>query len=74
MQEMKLTEKELFDFMDSGREVRVTCTDGDLLTGRCWAYGSEVAKEEFGEDEPCLDVGCSTIVTLSQIKKIEFAD
>ena len=71
---MKVTEKDLFRFMDSGREVRVVCTDDDVLTGRCWAYGAATAKEEFGEDEPCLDVGCSTIITLSQIKSIEYAD
>ncbi len=71
---MKVTEKELFDFMDSGREVRVTCTDGEVLTGECWAYGAEVSKEEFGEDEPCLDVGCSIVIPLSQIKDIEYVD
>lgn len=71
---MKITEKELFDFMDSDREVRVTCTDGDILTGKCWAYGAMVSKEEFGEDEPCLDVGCGTIIPLSQIKYIEYAE
>ncbi len=71
---MKVTEKELFDFMDSGREVRVTCTDGETLAGKCWAYGAAVSEEEFGEDEPCLDVGCSTIIPLSQIKDIEYAD
>ena len=54
---MKVTEKELFDFMDSGRNVRVTCTNGDVLVGQCWAYGAEVSEEEFGEKEPCLDVG-----------------
>ena len=69
-----MTEKELFDFMDSGRDVRVTCMDGDVLIGRCWAYGAEVSKEEFGEREPCLDVGCGTIVWLSEIVKIEYAD
>ena len=71
---MKVTEKELFDFMESGREVRVTCTDGEILEGKCWAYGAAVSSEEFDEDEPCLDVGCSTIVPLSQIKKIEYID
>ena len=71
---MKVTEKELFDFMDSGRNVRVTCTNGDVLVGQCCAYGAEVSEEEFGEKEPCLDVGCSTIVPLSQIDKIEYAD
>ena len=71
---MRPTEKDLFDYMDTGRDVRVTCTDGDTLTGRCWAYGAVVSEKEFGEDEPCLDVGCGTIVALSQIESIEFAD
>ena len=46
---MRPTEKDLFDYMDSGRDVRVTCTDGDTLTGRCWAYGAVVSEKEFGE-------------------------
>ena len=69
---MKVTEEELFDFMASGRGVRVTCADGEILVGKCWAYGAAVSMEEFGEDEPCLNVGCSTIVPLSQIEKIEY--
>lgn len=74
MQEMNVTEKDMYDFMDSGRDVRVTCTDGYILIGRCWAYGAEVSKDEFGEDEPCIDVGCSTIIPLSQIESIEYVD
>lgn len=74
MQKMKVTEKELFDFMDSDREVRVTCADGEILEGKCWAYGAAVSGAEFGEDEPCLDVGCGTIIPLSQIKAIEYVD
>lgn len=71
---LKVTEEELFNFMASGREVRVTCTDGEILEGKCWAYGAAVSAEEFGEDEPTLDVGCSTIIQLSQIEKIEYID
>lgn len=71
---MTVTEKEMFDFMDSRRNVRVTCTDGDVLVGQCWAYGAEVSEEIFGEKEPCLDVGCSTIIPMSQIDRIEYAD
>ena len=49
MPEMTVTEKEMFDFMDSRRNVRVTCTDGGVLVGQCWAYGAEVSEELFGE-------------------------
>ena len=71
---MKYTEEELFEFMDSGKKVRVTCADGQVFAGRCWAYGAVVSEEEFGISEPCLDVGCSTILQLREIEKIEFAD
>ena len=71
---MTVTEKEMFDFMDSRRNVRVTCTDGGVLVGQCWAYGAEVSEELVGEKEPCLDVGCSTIIPMSQIDRIEYAD
>ncbi len=69
---MKYTEKDLFDFMDLGKEVRVTCTDGKIFIGRCWAYGRIVSEEEYGIDEPCLDVGGSTLLRLSEIECIEF--
>jgi len=67
---MKYTEKELYDFMDTQREVKVTCTDGQEFTGQCWAYCAVVCKEEYGIDEPCLDVG-STQIRSSEIEKIE---
>jgi len=68
---MSCTEKELFEIMDSGREVRVTCKDGKTFTGRCWAYGAVVSEEEFGIKEPTLDVGCGTMLALSEIEKVE---
>lgn len=71
---MNCTEKELFDYMDSRRAVRVTCTDGQIFTGKCWAYGTVVSGEEFGIYEPTLDIGCGTVLAASKIEKIEFAD
>lgn len=70
---MSCTEKELFEAMDSKRMARVTCTDGQVFTGQCWAYGAIVAEEEYGVKEPCLDVG-STMLRASEIEKIEFVD
>ena len=70
---MSYTEKELFDYMDSRRPVRVECTDGAVFIGPCWAYGATVSEEEFGMAEPLLDVGGTTL-RISDIEKIEFAD
>ena len=69
---MSYQEKDLFDYMDSGRIVRVIDVDGRKYDGRCWAYSAAVSKEEFGITEPCLDIGCSTVLALSEIKNIEF--
>lgn len=68
------TEKDLFDFMDSGRTVRVTDDAGHEHVGRCWAYGAVTSEEEFGIAEPALDVGCSVVLALSEIQKIEYED
>lgn len=70
---MRYTEKDLFDYMDSGRVLRVTVCGGQTFAGRCWAYGAVVSEEEFGIAEPCLDVGCSTVLALSEIERIAFA-
>ena len=71
---MRYTEKELFQFMDAGSAVRVTCTDGQVFTGPCWAHGSVVSAEEFGKAEPSLEVGCETVLFASEIEKIEVVD
>ena len=49
---MKYTEKDLYDFMDSGRQILLTTTDGLQFKGQCWAYCEIVSREEFGFDEP----------------------
>ena len=71
---MSYTEKELFEFMDSGRIVRVIDDAGTEHVGQCWAYGAVTSKEEFGIAEPALDVGCSVVLALSEIQKIEYED
>ena len=71
---MRYTEKKLFDFMDSEREVCVTCTDGQIFSGRCWAYCAVENEEEDGVFEPSLDVGPGTVLYISRIEKIEFID
>lgn len=64
---------ELFDFMESGRPVRVTCKDSRVFEGPCWAYGDVQNEEEYGIDEPSIEVQ-DTMIFSSEIKKIEFAD
>lgn len=71
---MSYTEKDLFEFMDSGRTVRVTDGDGKEHVGQCWAYGAVTSEEEFGIAEPSLDIGCGVVLALSEIQKIEYAD
>ena len=68
---MRYTEEELFDFMDSGRRVRVTCTDGQVFVGRCWAYSSLSNEEDFGIDEATIDIECGVMLKLSEIESIE---
>ena len=70
---MKYTIKDLFAFMDSGRDVRVICTDGEILTGRCWAYSNIENEEEFGVNEPSLEIGNISLYA-SEIEKIEYID
>ena len=48
----KYTMKDLFGFMDAKRPVRVTCTDGRVFEGPCWAYGDVQNEEEYGVAEP----------------------
>lgn len=68
---MKYSMKELFDFMESGRQVKVTCTDGKIFSGRCWAYSDTANMEEDGVDEASLEVGSTTIYQ-SEIQSIEY--
>lgn len=70
---MKYSQKELFDFMESGREVTVLSTNGKIYSGRCWAYSAGLNLEEFSVDEPSLEV-CDTLLYLSDIVRIEFKD
>lgn len=70
---MTYSEKQLFDFMDSNRQVLVTCDDGQQFKGRCWAYGRVYNEEEFGRFEPSLQIG-STTVFAGEIEKIEYVD
>lgn len=70
---MRYTQKELFDFMESEKNVRVTCKDGKFFVGRCWAYSAGQNLEEDGIDEPSIEVR-DTILYLSEIEQIEYAD
>lgn len=70
---MKYVTKDLFCFMESGRQVRVTDTDGKTYVGKCWAYSAVQNKEEDGIDEPSIEVQ-DTILYLSDIHKIEYVD
>jgi hypothetical protein len=71
---MSYTEKELFEFMESGRTVRVTDDEGTEHVGQCWAYRTVTSEENYGIAEPTLEVGCSVVLGLSEIQKIDFAD
>jgi hypothetical protein len=70
---MKYSMQDLFGFMESERQVKVTCTDGKSFSGRCWAYSDVYNKEADGIDEPSLEVGNITIY-LSEIQSIEYLD
>ena len=70
---MKYTLRDLFDFMESGRPVKVTCVDGKAFQGRCWAYSSVQNMEEDGINEDSLEVE-STMLYLSDIELIEYLD
>ncbi len=70
---MKYTMRDLFDFMESGKQVRVTSVDGKTFSGRCWAYSDVCNLEEEGIDEPSLEV-LDTMLYLSEIQSIEYLD
>lgn len=69
----KYTMRDLFGFMDAKRPVRVICTDGRVFEGPCWAYGDVQNEEEYGVDEPSLEVQ-DTMLFSSEIQEIEFVD
>ena len=68
---MKYMEKDLFEFMDAKRPVRVTSKSGRIYTGMCWAYSKGFNEEEDGVSEPSLEVG-NTSLYLSEIEIIEY--
>ena len=70
---MKYTMQDLFGFMESGKQVKVTCTDGKFFSGKCWAYSDVCNKEEAGIDEPSLEVANITIY-LSEIQSIDYLE
>lgn len=70
---MSCTEKEMFEAMDSRRIVRVTCVDGQIFTGMCWAYSAAVNNEDFDIPEATLEVGSIGLLQ-SEIEKIEYVD
>ena len=59
---------------EKGKEVKVVCTDGQQIAGRCWAYGVVQAEEEYDVAEPFLDIGPGIIVFSSEIEKIDFVE
>ena len=69
----KYTMEDLFSFMDARKPVKVTCADGKVFSGMCWAYSDAFNMEEEGIDEPSLEVQ-DTILYLHEIQKIEFVD
>lgn len=70
---MKYSELDLFEFMDSEKNICVTDTDGKKRTGRCWAYSSVFNEVEDGISEPSIEVQ-DTVLYLHEIEKIEYSD
>ncbi len=68
---MKYTEKQLFEFMDAQRPVRVTCDTGGVFEGMCWAYSATHNESEEGRNEASLDVENISLY-LSEITEIEY--
>lgn len=68
---MKYTMRDLYDFMDAGRPVKVTCTDGQIFTGLCWAYYDVIDMRDSDIEEPYLEVQ-DTALRLNKIDRIEF--
>lgn len=68
---MTYSEKDLFALMDSGKTIKVTCTDGKIFTGRCWAYGAIQNEMEHNIPEASIDIGPGITLFVSEIEKIE---
>ncbi len=71
--DQRLTGRDLFDFMDSGKKVRVVCKDGAEFTGRCFAYSAGHLAESDGIDDYGIEVG-DTLISLHEIRSIERLD
>lgn len=69
----KYTMKELFDFMDTGKTVKVTSKSGKTYVGECWAYGDVQNESDYGIAEPSIEVQ-DTVLFSSEIEKIEFVE
>lgn len=70
---MAYTEEQLYGFMDARKIVRVTSITGKVYTGMCLAYSSACNQDDFGVDEPSLEVQ-DTVLYLHEIQRIEFVD
>lgn len=68
-----LSGKDLFDFMESGKKVKVTCTDGSEFTGHCLAYSDVYLADSDGIDDYGLDVD-GTMVYLHEIQSVAYVD
>lgn len=67
------TEKDLFDFMDAKRVVKVTADTGEVFFGRCWAYSKSYNEGAEDVSEASLEVE-NISLWLHEIAAIEFAD
>lgn len=66
----RYTEQELFSFMDLERPVKVTCTDGSIFKGMCWAYTATRNEVEENISDASLEIG-NRMIFLHEIEKIE---
>ena len=69
----ELTGKDLFDFMDSGRKVKVTCKDGMEFSGYCLAYSDVFLEESDGVRDYGLDID-GTLIFLHEMQSVEYID
>lgn len=65
--------KDLFNFMDTGKTVKVTGKSGETYVGRCWAYGDVQNESDYGVAEPSVEVQ-DTMIFSSEIEKSEFVE
>ena len=73
MTSQRYTMQDLYKFMESGKSVKVICTDGKCFTGPCWAYSDTFNMEEEGVDEPSIEVQ-DVVVFLHEVQSIEFVE